>query len=487
MTLRRYHVLALVIVALLIALALLLRPSLAGATFQPDRAFQVVPVAAIDAVPTPGSGAETVYSVYNGNTTALAVLHTFKDAGGNPVYQFEDSLPPNSNNQYHVADMAQIPSPFSGTVVVSADQQFTASVIGYDYPDARIPTLTPTPIVLPTATRTSTPTPTRTVLPTATPTPSGSDLLGTFQVASGADDVNEDGTTFTAGGSTVWIGNASSTTAGYTGVRFQGVIVPRGAVITSAHLDVYQPAASWISTSLVLRAEASGNSAAFSTTSKPSQRTLGTMSLTFSDGSQWLAGTWHSLGEMPAVVQEVVNRADWQSGNALSLVLKGSGGTWARKFVTSYEGSAANAPRLTVTWRVATTPTPTRTVTSTPAPTTVPTPPTPTFTPTLTATPSPTATYTATPTATATATDTPSPTPTNTPTLTPTVTPSPTPTPPAWDVNGDYRVDVADVEAVDAHWLETGPPGWIRADVNQDGVIDSQDLVIVALHWRESY
>ena len=43
----------------------------------------------------------------------------------------------------------------------------------------------------------------------------------TFQVSSSSDTANEDGTTFTSGASSIWLGNGSSATASYTGIRFQ--------------------------------------------------------------------------------------------------------------------------------------------------------------------------------------------------------------------------------------------------------------------------
>jgi hypothetical protein len=56
------------------------------------------------------------------------------------------------------------------------------------------------------------------------------------------------------------------------------------------------------------------------------------------------------MDEMVPVVQEVVNRADWQSGNSLSIIVRGTGGAWGRKFVRSYEAGASFAPRLVVTY-----------------------------------------------------------------------------------------------------------------------------------------
>ena len=98
-------------------------------------------------------------------------------------------------------------------------------------------------------------------------------------------------------------------------------------------------------------ADASGDSLAFSSTSRPSQRLQTASKVTHSDNVNWAANTWYSLDELKTVVQEVVNRPDWQSGNSLSLVVKGTAtGSFARKFVRSVDGAAATAPRLVVSF-----------------------------------------------------------------------------------------------------------------------------------------
>ncbi len=56
---------------------------------------------------------------------------------------------------------------------------------------------------------------------------------------------------------------------------------------------------------------------------------------------------------------------------------------------------------------------------------------------------------------------------------------------PDWDVNCDGCIDVADVQPIIIHWLETGPGGWIRADVNGDGIVDIADVTPIIVHWGE--
>ena len=60
--------------------------------------------------------------------------------------------------------------------------------------------------------------------------------------------------------------------------------------------------------------------------------------------------TWYSIGEVSALLQAVVNRPDWTATSAAAFVLKGTTGTWGRKFAYSVDGSPAQAPRLVVTY-----------------------------------------------------------------------------------------------------------------------------------------
>ncbi|MEK7326405.1 MAG: hypothetical protein AAB217_14235, partial [Chloroflexota bacterium] len=105
--------------------------------------------------------------------------------------------------------------------------------------------------------------------------------------------------------------------------------------------------------------------------------------------TQWQSATWYSLDETNLVIQEVVNRADWQSGNSLSVIVKGTGSSWGRKSVGSYNGSATYAPKLVISYTASGGATHTPTVTTTP---------TAIFTATVTWTPTATATATPTPT-----------------------------------------------------------------------------------------
>jgi Calx-beta domain/Bacterial Ig domain len=184
-------------------------------------------------------------------------------------------------------------------------------------------------------------------------------VTATFQIAGAADDVNEDGSNFDAGGSSVWLGNAASATASYTGLRFAGVSVPGGATIVSAHLEVNADATQWNSIAFEFAAEAAAHSAVFSSTSRPSQRVLLAPRVNHASNAQWLANTWYGLNDIAPLVQGVVSQGGWNAGNALSLVMRGTANPWARKFARSFEANPAQAPRLVVTYRTGPLPPPT--------------------------------------------------------------------------------------------------------------------------------
>jgi hypothetical protein len=151
------------------------------------------------------------------------------------------------------------------------------------------------------------------------------------QVSSSSDDVNEDAATFTTNATTLWLGNGSSTTSSYTGLRFANVAIPSGATITSAKLKVYSSQSQWLTIRMNMAGELSPNSATFSSTSKPSQRKSTVQSVNHNDNVSWSANTWYLLDEMAPVVQEIVNQSGWQSGNSLSIILTGTGSAWGRK------------------------------------------------------------------------------------------------------------------------------------------------------------
>ncbi len=104
--------------------------------------------------------------------------------------------------------------------------------------------------------------------------------------------------------------------------------------------------------SFSMSAHATGNSPTFASSNKIANRARTTAFVSHSSSKQWTSGTTYRLEDMSSVISEVVNRPDWTSGNALSVILKGAGGSWGRKYAHSFNSSAAAAPRLIVTYQM---------------------------------------------------------------------------------------------------------------------------------------
>ena len=141
------------------------------------------------------------------------------------------------------------------------------------------------------------------------------------------------------------LGSGSGGSPTTAALRFTGVQVPNGATITSAEVQFTADETGNASTNLLIRAERNDNSApiattAFNISSRPRTAAVA-----------WPVPTWLTVGaagdeqrtpNLAAVVQEVVNRPGWAAGNALTVILTGSG----RRAAESLEGGAPPVLRV---------------------------------------------------------------------------------------------------------------------------------------------
>jgi len=136
----------------------------------------------------------------------------------------------------------------------------------------------------------------------------------------------------------------------YVGMRFQNIGIPQGATINSAYIvfttDETGPTEA---TSLTFRGQAHNNALSFSATNNDiSNRATTTAYVVWNiaNGDQWTpVGQKYQSVDLSPIIQEIVNRSGWSSGNALVIVVSGSG----KRVADSYDGGGAdNAPRLFV-------------------------------------------------------------------------------------------------------------------------------------------
>lgn len=134
------------------------------------------------------------------------------------------------------------------------------------------------------------------------------------------------------------------------GVRFQNVAIPKGAIIQYAALEFEADETESIPTDLIVYGEAASNATPFAITSYNLSRRLLTAANVKWQGLipwYWVDAKYHTPNLAP-IVQEIVQRENWKNGNALALIIKGSG----RRTAESYEGEPAAAPKLYVEYTV---------------------------------------------------------------------------------------------------------------------------------------
>ncbi len=122
-----------------------------------------------------------------------------------------------------------------------------------------------------------------------------------------------------------WEGDPEKQNVLITGLRFQGVQVPAGANIDSAFLvfSSHEGKSAEDVANLTIVGEASGNPATYSYDGLISDRPETTASVRWIVDTEWELWQSYRTPDIKSVIQEIVDRADYQFGNSLALMLKG--------------------------------------------------------------------------------------------------------------------------------------------------------------------
>ncbi|HLA67863.1 MAG TPA: metallophosphoesterase [Acidimicrobiia bacterium] len=156
------------------------------------------------------------------------------------------------------------------------------------------------------------------------------------------------------------------------GVRFRGVTIPAGAIVDAAWIQFTVDEVSTGPAALTIRAEDAADPVAFAGTRGITTRVVSSGSVVWAPAA-WpavgVAGTDQRTPDLALLIASIVDRSDWASGNAVVLLITGTGTRTAE----SFDGTAA--PRLHVEWHTgAVTTTTAATTTTAPGPTTTPAP-----------------------------------------------------------------------------------------------------------------
>jgi hypothetical protein len=166
-------------------------------------------------------------------------------------------------------------------------------------------------------------------------------LSASVPIAVGADDADElltTGVVRRTNGDLELGSDQGAPTA--VGLRFAGIPVPQGATVVGAYVQFQVDETNTAAASETVRAEAVNNSGAFTTAAFNISSRART-----SASASWTVPSWSAVGsaganqrtpDLTSVAQEVVSRPGWAAGNALTIIITGTG----RRTAESFEGAA---------------------------------------------------------------------------------------------------------------------------------------------------
>ncbi len=139
----------------------------------------------------------------------------------------------------------------------------------------------------------------------------------------------------------------------YVGMRFPNLVIPQGATITSAEIEFEVDEIDSGTTNVVVYGQNADNAATFTTAnSNISSRPSTTATVAWAPPAWVAVDAKQVTPNLASIVQEVVNRPGWASGNAMVMMIRsgpGCASTACQRTAESYNGEAANAPLLRVT------------------------------------------------------------------------------------------------------------------------------------------
>ena len=134
------------------------------------------------------------------------------------------------------------------------------------------------------------------------------------------------------------------------GIRFSSLAIPQGALIDSAAIVFQVDEKRNGSISMRIFGENVSQSKKFEKINRDiSDRSLTGSSVAWSNLPELDIGKTVTTPDLSTIVQQIVNRGDWQPDNAMSFVLKRESG-WGRRVYESRDGDQAGAPKLQVSY-----------------------------------------------------------------------------------------------------------------------------------------
>jgi len=135
-------------------------------------------------------------------------------------------------------------------------------------------------------------------------------------------------------------------------MRFANISIPKGSIITAAYITITcRTARSGTVVRSKVRGEDADNAAQFSDITDYWDRPRTTAEADWDNIPVWTEGTEYDSPEIKAVIQEIIDRAGWSSGNAMVIFWddhddRSDHNEYAIRTGQSYDGSTNKAPKL---------------------------------------------------------------------------------------------------------------------------------------------
>jgi hypothetical protein len=169
-------------------------------------------------------------------------------------------------------------------------------------------------------------------------------------VGSSADDSAESASSGSQFRTSDHVMNATFTSHG--AARFNNVTVPVGATITSATLSLATGAKTGDINLDVLAEDVDDSPALGTGTNELSNKTLTTATVLWT-GTAASTDTYNDSPDISSVIQEIVDRAGWTSGNDITIVITSNTGNTTQLRAQDYSGSVP--PQLEIVYTAAST------------------------------------------------------------------------------------------------------------------------------------
>jgi hypothetical protein len=140
------------------------------------------------------------------------------------------------------------------------------------------------------------------------------------------------------------------------GLRFTDINIPKGATILNAYIsfngaEVNTPNSNSSATSLTIHGQSANSPNTFNTNNNNiSGRALTTASVNWNNIQAWNEDVNYNTPSITSIVQELVNRPGWNSGNNMAFIISGSGSRTAQ----SWDAGGDSPPLLTIEYSIVT-------------------------------------------------------------------------------------------------------------------------------------